>query len=195
MNFFQVWFTGYVNPPRMVAALAQKPAPHWGLYGQGLRALMDALLLYLPLALLDKSPSTPSYLTFIPTKDYFSALVFLAPAVLMTQWLLLSVALHVILRMLDRPSDVDQILNITGMSALVVGAFLVAWDWVWILMEWRNPVGLGLSHLLLDGWGIFITVLGLNIIVGISVRLALVLNGLWLVLGLPVAILFMRAPV
>jgi hypothetical protein len=89
MSFVQVWLSGYTNPARMVMALKEKPAPQWGVYGQGLRALLDALLLYLPLALLGNSPSTPSYLTFIPTEEYFTALVFLAPVFLMAQWLLL----------------------------------------------------------------------------------------------------------
>jgi hypothetical protein len=60
MNFSQVWLTGYFNPSKMMEELAKKPAPHWGFYGQLCRALLDSLLLYLPLALMGREPSTPS---------------------------------------------------------------------------------------------------------------------------------------
>jgi hypothetical protein len=52
MSFFRVWFTGYWKPAKMIEYLRSKPAPHWGLYGQLLRAALDSLLTYLPLALM-----------------------------------------------------------------------------------------------------------------------------------------------
>ena len=68
MNFFQVWLTGYYNPFRVVDELKTKPAPQWGVYAQLTRALLDSLVLYLPLAFMGREPSTPSYLTFLPTE-------------------------------------------------------------------------------------------------------------------------------
>lgn len=193
-NFIQVWFTGYRSPTRLVEGLRGKPAPQWGVYAQVLRAVLDALLLYLPLALMGWQPSTPSYLTFIPDERYYAAMIWLAPVFLVCQWLLLSVIVHVILRLMGQTSDIDQILNITGMSALVVGAFLVVWDWLWILVGWRDIYLLGISHLLLNGWGIAITVTGFKRILGIPVWLGVALTLLWIALGLPMAILFMRGP-
>jgi uncharacterized membrane protein HdeD (DUF308 family) len=128
MDFFRVWLVGYYNPSGFARGLQGRPAPHWGLYAQGLRALLDALLLYLPLALMGRQPSMPSFLTFLPTERYFAASVVLAPVFVLAQWLLLSAILHVILRLSRQPSDIDQILNITGMVAFIVGSFLVAWD-------------------------------------------------------------------
>lgn len=193
-TFLLVWLSGYRSPVRLVEGLRDKPAPSWGFYAQLIRAAMDALLLYLPLALMGEQPSTPSYLTFITSEGYFAVLVWLAPVFLLCQWLLLSAILHLTLRLSGQRSDIDQILNITGMAALVVGAFLVAWDWLWILVGWQNVVLLGVSHLLLDGWGLAITVIGFKRILGMPVYMGTGLSLLWIVLGLPLAMLFMRGP-
>jgi hypothetical protein len=195
MEFVSVWLMGYVNPARMIENLRYKPAPLWGVYGQLARTVLDALLLYVPLALMGRSPSTPSCLTFLPTEGYYAASILLAPLVLMAQWLLLGAILHVILRFLGRESDIDQILNITGMSALVVGAFLVVWDWLWIGLGWANPTWLGISHLVVDIWGIVITVIGFRRLLGMPTGPAIALNLVWMILGLPIAIVFVRAPV
>jgi hypothetical protein len=194
MNFAQVWFTGYVNPGRFVDALKSKPAPHWGFYAQVLRSLMDSLLLYLPVALLRRQPPTPSYLTFIPTDQYYMALVGLTPLVFMTEWLLGAVVVHVVLRLGKLPSDIDQILNLTGMASLVVAAFLIVWDWLWLVVGGTNQYLLGISHLIIDVWWFVIMVVGLKRILGVSVWLGIVLSILALVAALPFAIIFMRAP-
>ena len=178
----------------MVDGLQDAPAPQWGIYAQLLRVGLDAFLLYLPLALMGWSPSTPSYLSFIPTASYYAHLVWLAPLVIVCQWLLLAVILHVILRLGGRNSDIDQILNISGMAALVVGAFLVLWDWGWIILGWHNITLLGISHLVLDVWGIVIMVTGLKRILNVPVWAGILLSLLWIVLGLPLAILFIRGP-
>ena len=112
-NFIRVWLTGYYSPSQLIDRLADKPAPQWGFYAQLLRAVMDALLLYLPLALMGQQPSMPSYLTFITSESYFATLVWLAPVFLLCQWLLLSAILHLILRLTGQHSHIDQILNIT----------------------------------------------------------------------------------
>ena len=153
-SFLRTWLTGYVNPSRAVLELIGRPAPHWGLYAQILRALLDSLVLYLPLHLMGRAPATPSYLTFLPTESYYQALTLLAPLFLLGQWLLLGAVAHVALRLLGHHSDVDQILNVTGMAALVVGAVLVLWDWLWIGVGWENATALGISHLVLDIWGV-----------------------------------------
>lgn len=195
MNFFQVWLAGYYSPSRVVEGLRDAPAPRWGVYGQVARGLLDALLLYLPLALRGETPSPPSYWTLFPTETYYATLIWLAPVFQIVEWLLLCAVLHVLLRLLGRRSDIDQILNITGMVALIVGAFLVAWDWIWILAGWHNEVLLGISHMLIVLWGLAITVLGLVRLMELSLGLALLLNVVWVALGWPLAALIMRAPV
>lgn len=194
MSFLRAWLTGYVNPTRLVEALRDKPAPHWGFYAQLGRAIMDSFLLYLPLALMGRAPSTPSTLSFVPTERYYAVSVFSMPVFLVGQWLLLSAIVHVILRLSGRRSDIDQILNITGMAALVVGAFLVVWDWGYILLGGTDVVFLGISHLVLDLWSILITIKGFERILGVPAWLSVLLNVVWLALGVPLAILFVRGP-
>ncbi|MGD1994021.1 MAG: hypothetical protein PVI59_12580, partial [Anaerolineae bacterium] len=58
-----------------------------------------------------------------------------------------------------------------------------------------NPVHLGISHLVLDLWGILITVKGFERILGVPVWLGVLLNLVWMALGVPLAIVFVRGPV
>jgi hypothetical protein len=118
MNFFQVWMTGYYNPSKLIDELRSKPAPYWGIYAQLLRAALDSLLVYLPVHLMGRYPPLQSYLSFIPTDRYYLGLVWLAPIILIVILLMQSIYIHFILRMLKRSSDIDQIINIIGMSAL-----------------------------------------------------------------------------
>jgi hypothetical protein len=195
MSFLSTWFAGYVNPWRMVRGLAEAPAPHWGLYAVVVRGLLNSLLLFLPLALLGRQPSTPPALTLIPAERYFLASVWFVPLFFLGQWLLLSAVLHVILRLLGRPGAIDQILNITGLTGLVVGAFIVGWDWLWIGLGWEDPVALGISHLILDVWAVALTTLGFKRLLGLPLWLGVLLNLVWIALGLPLAIVVMRAPI
>lgn len=195
MSFFRVWLLGYTHPARFIEELGTKPAPHWGVYGQLVRALGVSLLFYLPLAFLGQVPSAPSAIAFLPTDTYFAASIVLAPLFIIAQWLLLSVVVHVILRLMGRPSDIDQILNITGMVALVVGAVLILWDWLWLFLEWQNLVLLGVSHLIIVIWALGITVLGFKRILDVPVWLGVLLNLLWVLLGEPLGAIFMRAPI
>lgn len=194
MVFFRVWFLGYTHPLGFIEELETKPAPQWGVHGQLVRALGVSLLYYLPLALLGRVPSMPSAIAFLPTEAYFAASIILAPLFIIAQWLLLSAVVHVILRLIGRPSDIDQILNITGMVALVVGAVLILWDWLWVFLEWQNLVLLGVSHLIIVAWAVGITTLGFKRILDVPVWLGVLLNLLWVLLGEPLGAIFMRAP-
>jgi hypothetical protein len=195
IEFVRVWCMGYVNPFRCIEGLRDKPAPQWGFYAQFLRAVLDSLLLYLPLSLLGRTPPTPSNLTAVPTETYFGALVWMTPLVLFAQWLLGGGMMHMILRLVGRHSNFDQILNLTGMATLVVGAFLLAWDWLWIVMGGIDQYGLGISHLLIDFWGGVIVVLGLRKILGVPAWLGVMLYVLGIAIGLPLGIMFMRSPI
>ena len=195
MDFFRVWWSGYVDPLGVGGRLEGRPALRWGFYGQALRALFDSLLLYLPLALLGRQPSTPPTLSLIPADSYYLASVGFMPVFLLAQWLLLGLVLHLLLKALRRRSDLGWILNLTGMAALVVGAFLVAWDWGCVLFGVRSDVFLGLSHLALDGWGVAIIAAGLRRQLGVPIGLGLALTLLYLILAVAPAMLIVRGPV
>jgi hypothetical protein len=195
MDFIRTWFTGYYKPNKVIDKLKDKPAPQWGFYATLLRAGFDSLLLYLPLAILGRQPSTPSALSFLPTEKYYWASVFLMPVYLILLWLLLSATVHLILRFLKKNSGIDQILNITGMVSLIVGAFLVPVDWLFILSGWKNPVMLGIVHMIIVIWGIVITVIGLKKILQTRIWLGIVLNIIWVIIGWGLSMIFIRPPV
>lgn len=194
MDFIRLWLTGYVNPARLVDELRERPAPHWGIYAQLVRALLDSLLVYLPVALMGRVPPTPSFLSFIPTDRYYFAEIWLAPPVLMAELLIGAAFLHVLLRLMGRASSFDQVLNLIGMSALVVGALLIPWDWAWIAIGGVDQIFLGISHLVINLWGVLIVVLGLKRMLGVPVWQGVLLNLLGIPLTLPIAMMFMRSP-
>jgi hypothetical protein len=194
VNFVRVWFTGYYSPEKMIEELRSKPAPHWGFCGQFLRAALDSLLLYLPVTLLGRVPETPSNLAFLPTEQYYWHLIWLSPIVLGAEWLLWSAFAHVALRLTGRPSDFDQILNISGMAAIVVGAFLLVWDWTWLALGGMSEVTLGASHLAISLWAVVISTVGLKRILGLPTWLGALLSILEIPIALPFGIMFMRSP-
>lgn len=194
MHFIQIWFTGYINPSRFVDALKSKPAPQWGFFALGLRSLMVSLLLYLPIAIFGRQPPTPSYLTFIPTEKYYAVLIWLTPLVFLAEWLLGAAVIHVFLRMSRIPSDIDQILNITGMASLVIATLLIIWDWLWFFVGGVNQYFLGISHLLIDVWWFVLVVTGLMHILNVTGRQGIVASVLAFIASMPFAVIFMRAP-
>lgn len=194
MGFVRLWLTAYARPIRFIDKLEAKPAPHWGIYGQLLRASLDSLLVYLPVALMGRAPPTPSYVSIIPTEQYYGALIGLGPVVLMAELLIGASFLHVAIRLSGRRSDFDQILNVVGMAALVVGAVLIPWDWMWFAIGGVDQYFLGISHLVISLWNVLLTVLGLRRILGVPVALAVLLSILAIPVSLPIAIMFMRSP-
>ena len=194
MSYIRLWFTGYYNPARMMEELRSKPAPRWGFYSQFLRAAMDSLLLYLPIALMGRIPPQPSNIQALPTGQYYWSLIWLSPLVLAAEWLLMAAFVHLVLRLSGRSSDYDQILNIGGMSAIVVGSFLLVWDWIWITLGGLDQYALGISHLAISLWGVAIGTIGLKRILGVPTWLGALLNLVTLFIALPFGIMFMRSP-
>ena len=194
MGFIQVWFTGYYSPQRLIEQLRSKPAPHWGFYGQFLRAALDSLLLYLPAALMGRIPPTQSNLSILPTDAYYWHLIWLSPLVLGAEWLLASAFTHVVLRLGGRRSDFDQILNISGMATIVVGAFLLVWDWVWFALGGVDQYFMGISHLVISLWAIVIVSIGLKRILDVPIWLGALLSFMSIPIAMPFGIMFMRSP-
>ena len=195
MNYFKLWFTAYINPKKFADELATKPAPNWGFIAALQRGLMDSLFIYLPVYLLGKIPPTPSNLSFISTENYYGALIFLAPIVLIAEWLISSSLMHLILKLSSKRSDIDQILNISGFSALAIGTVIILWDALWLIIGGMNQYTLGISHLILDIWAIVISIIALKRIMDVPVWLGIVLNIIAIVVSLPLAIMFMRSPI
>jgi hypothetical protein len=194
MSFLRAWLTGYYSPIQLIEQLRSKPAPQWGILAQFLRGVLDSLLVFLPVSLMGRVPPTPSFLSFIPTERYYAALIWMGPFVLLAEMLMGSVVIHVLLRLLRRHSDVDQIINLVGMSALIVGAVLIPWDWTWFALGAADQYFLGISHLVISLWATIIMVVGLQRILSVPVWLGTVLSIINIPVQLPFAIMFMRSP-
>ncbi len=194
MSFLRVWATGYFHPIQFIEHLRSKPAPQWGIFASLLRGALDSLLIYLPVSLMGRVPPTPSYLSFVPTERYYFALIWIGPFVLLAEMLMGSVVIHVLLRLMGRHSDIDQIININGMSALIVGAVLIPWDWAWSALGVADQYFLGISHLVIALWAVAIMAVGLRRILSTPLWLSIVLSILIIPAGLPFAMMFMRSP-
>jgi hypothetical protein len=158
------------------------------------RALMDAFFLYLPLALMGRVPPERSYLSFVADESYYAALVGLAPLVLLAEWLLAAATMHLVLRLSRLASDIDETLNISGFVTLAIGSVLILWDWIWIGLGGMSQYSLGISHLIIDVWGIAIGAIAFKFILKVPIRFAVLLNLLGIIVALPFAIMFMRSP-
>jgi len=195
MNYVTLWLTAYINPKRFADELRNKPAPQWGFFAALQRGLMDSLLTYLPVYLLGRIPPTPSNLSFIPTENYYGALIFLAPIVLVAIWLISSALTHLILKLSYKRSDFDLILNISGFIALVVGSIIILWDGLWLIIGGMNQYTLGISHLVIDIWAIAITTIALKRILSVPVWFGIILSIIGIAVSIPFAIMFMRSPI
>ena len=194
LKYLKLWGFFYINPRKYTELIKTSLAPSWGLAAAVQRAFMDALLLYLPIALIGSIPPERSYLHFIATENYYFALIGLAPIILTLEWLLTASAIHVLLRLLKYRSSFDTILNISGFGALAIGSILLLWDWTWILIGGMNQYWLGISHLLIDIWGIIIATICFKAILKVPIWLGLLSNVLGIAVAMPLAIMFMRSP-
>ncbi len=190
----RVWLNGYFHPSRMVSELGEQKSPLLGFGATALRGLTLSFLLYLPLVLVGREPSMPSSLPFVRTQDYFLFLVIVAPLFFMVQWLYPSVSIYLILRLLKRPCSLHHLLNTFGLVSLVIGFVLILWDWPWIMLQSKNYMLLGMTHLAADVWAIALAAICLRTILAIRMRLAVLLSIAWVALSLPPAMLIMRSP-
>jgi len=193
MNFLQVWMSAYLQPSRAIEALKEKRKPEWGFYGYVIRGVGTSIFYYVPSILLGRQPGVPSYLVFWPTETYYYVLAFAFPVVSLGIWLLCGALTHVALRFLGRPSEIDHILNINGISWLVLGPVILSFDWFLILAFWEVDVYLwGLSHLLLDLWYLYLIAVGYKKILGLPYWLSVCLFMLQMAASVPIAILLLR---
>ncbi len=121
-------------------------------------------------------------------------MIIIGPLVLLAEWLLSASLMHLILRLSRKKSDLDQLLNITGFTALAIGSVLIVWDALWIIAGGMTQYSLGISHLIINIWAIVITIIALKRIMNVPVWLGLILNIAGIAVSMPLAIMFMRSP-
>jgi hypothetical protein len=195
MQLIKTFIYGFSKPFKMVDILKKQDNPALGLVATILRGLIDSLLLFLPLFLMGRYPFMHSYLTFVKTENYFLFLVFVSPFFFLILWLFQSGFIYLIIRLSgNEKCKIDHILNIIGLLSLIVGSVLVLWDWIWIILNSDNYIWLGISHLLIDGWFVFLLAISVKEIMGIRIWLGIMLAILGIALALPPAMLIMRSP-
>jgi len=193
LGLLQLWLAALFHPSQAFDEIKRKPAPQWGLYATLLRALFIILIWYLPLYLLGLRPSPPSFLTFVPTENYYAASIIIFPLYNLAIWLLDSALVYVILRLGSWKSDIDQILNIGGIVGLVFQPVISLLDWTGVVLGWHSmPVVLGLTHLAIDLWVIVWVAKGYNKILGLPIRLGAGLTLLVTIVNVLLAMLFLR---
>jgi hypothetical protein len=194
MDYLKLWGLAYINPRAFADKLNLAPAPKWGFFAAFQRGLMDGLFTFLPVYLLGRIPPTPSHLSVFPTESYYRTLIFLAPIVLLAEWLTSSALIHLILRLSGRKSDMDKLLNISGFVALAIGSVLVVWDAAWLILGGMTQNTLGISHLVINIWAVVITTIALKRMLDVPVWLGILLNLVGMAVAMPFAIMFMRSP-
>ena len=195
MQLLRAWLYGYIKPYEMIRIVSFQTNPSFGLVAVTIRGLLDSLLLYLPVYLMGRLPSQVSYLTFVDTKDYFLFLVFVSPFFFILLWLFLSGSIYLILRLTSvKHYEIDHILNIFGVVSLIVGAFVVIWDWFWIVINSKNFIWLGVSHQIINLWSMFLITAALKKILNIKIFYGIILTIIWILLSIFPAILIMKSP-
>ena len=192
MSFMQVWLSGLVRPSRAFDELKTKPAPLWGLSAVLIRFIITSFTTILALHLLDREPFTPPNLTFLTTDNYYAAETAFLPVFGLAMWLLGSAVVHVILRLVGKQSDFDQILNIIGLGMLIPMPIVWLWDWTMIALNWYQMTVMAVSHSLFALWGVVVHSIGFKRILGLqaltSIGLALVIPAVYI----PLAMIFVR---
>ncbi len=187
MSFVQVWLSGLINPIRSLEELKDKPAPYWGLLAVLTRFIPTSLIVTFPLFLLGREPFYPSYLTFLPTQNYYMAQVIFLPIFGLIIWLLMSACAHVVMRLVGKGSDFDLVLNIVGMGMLIPMPVVWVWDVTMIALNLYLLPVMAVSHTLFQLWEASIEALGfiklLRLRVIPAVCLSLIINAIYIALA------------
>ena len=170
------------------------PAPYWALLAVGIRSAATSFLWYLPQHLAGRTPIPIPYLNLVPPDRYYLFLVWFTPADYFLVWLLGGALTWFVFRLGRRDVGLGAILNICGMASLVSGTALLLFDLIARAANWELSRTLwGLLHLVLDFWYYAITITGFRRILRIPIWLAVVAVVVMFAVGVPIAMLFMRA--
>jgi hypothetical protein len=192
-RFLQVWFLAIIRPSGAYDRLLEAPAPHWGLYATLVRFVGTALTSILALALLDKRPFVPPYVTFLDEAGYYRAEVLFLPLFGLAVWLLSSGLVHLILRLFRLEGDIDWVMNVIGFSLLVVMPVVWLVDWAAIALGVYGASFTIPIHAAVSFWEVGLMAVGFNRIQGVTWLAAIGLG--FVVKGgvyIPLAAVFVR---
>lgn len=192
-RFLKTWFLAIIRPAVAYDRLLEAPAPYWGLYATLVRFVGTALTSILALALLDKRPFVPPYVTFLDEAGYYRAEVLFLPVFGLAMWLLSSALVHLILRLFRLDGDVDWVMNVIGFSLLVVMPVVWLVDWATLALGVYGASFTIPIHGAVSFWEVGLMAVGFRRIQGVSWLGAAVLG--FVVKGgvyIPMAAVFVR---
>ena len=89
-------------------------------------------------------------LPFPPVESYYWHALWYFPVFELGKWLLMAAIMHLALRLLRMPSDYDVLLNLSGISVLIIDPAIRIWDWIVYAAGWSdNTVLMGVAHALI----------------------------------------------
>ena len=190
MNIFQIWWTGVTRPAKAFDALKSKPAPVWGFWVVLVFNLLISITTLLAQYLLRQPPFLESWLTFLPTENYRLAEMFFLPPLRILVWVMAAGVIHLELRLANKASNFDIILNISGLGYLVMMPFVLLSDWLLIALNayWLAEY----THPLAALWGLILTVIGLKELLGTKTGLAVALAIVSTAVSIPLLAIFAR---
>jgi hypothetical protein len=190
MSIFQLWWTGVTRPVKAFEELKMKPAPTWGFWVVLVFNLLISITTLLVQYLLRQPPFLESWLTFLPTENYRLVEMFFLPPLRILVWVLAAGVIHLVLRLVNKASNFDIILNIGGLGYLVIMPFVLFSDWLLIVLNtyWLAEY----THPLATLWGLILTIIGLKELVGTNTGLAIALAILSTAVSIPLLAIFAR---
>lgn len=169
MGFVKTWFTCYFRPDIAFSQLKGRKGFYWGLWGILITWGMRDLLYLVPHYLMGSQPFEPSYLTFLSTENYYSVWIYLQPVMGLMLWLLNSAMIYFVFRLLKKEIDFDNVLNITGLSAVVISLPLLLADWIIYFADLRTLTAMAVLHTLFTLWSMILQIIAYKKLFGIRV--------------------------
>ncbi len=190
MNLLQLWSSGVAHPDKAFEELKTKSAPAWGFWVVLTYNLLISTTTLLVLYLLHQPPFLESWLTFLPTENYRLLEMFFLPPLRMLVWIMAAGVIHLGLRLANKASNFDTILNIGGLGYLVIMPFVLFSDWLLIALDayWLAEY----THPVVTVWGVILTVIGLKNLLDVKIGLAFVLAIISTVVSIPLLAIFAR---
>ena len=192
MNLAQLWYTGLTSPSRAFDALKAKRAPRWGFTVVVAFNVAISCTTLLALHILGHGPQMESWLTFLPDDRYLLAEMFFLPPLRVGLWLMEGAVIHTGLRLADRRSDFDLILNIGGLAYLVVMPPLMLSDWALIALGRFGISVTAYTHGLAGLASFVLSVFGLRRLLDVDLWLGMGLTILSTALSIGVLAIFAR---
>ncbi|MBD3408271.1 MAG: hypothetical protein GF411_19265 [Candidatus Lokiarchaeota archaeon] len=192
MNLVEAWKCIYRTPRETFTVIADKKAI-FSVKAYLLRGIATSILFFLPLVFLGRSPEPPSFIIFWPTDEYYKIMVFIYPIVSIAILFINGSLVHVILQMLSKSNDIDKILNVSGIANLATFPLLLSFDWISLLIfGGLDPIIIGIIHILIDGFYLYIMIIGYHENLGLNWKLTFLLFIVQMIVSVPIAALLFR---